>query len=99
MTTSEDKYFLPKYYAGKKIDQNNQMKKNLQLDEEEEGFNESCSENENEKSSMDRMEHLDNQSQSPLLLLCQQSHIGDIYCQRIQLLSKQSPIFSPIQIK
>jgi hypothetical protein len=47
----------------------------------------------------ERDEPLDSASNHPSILLCQQSNIGDVFCQRIQLSPRHSTLPAPIQFK
>jgi hypothetical protein len=102
ISKSEEKYFLPSYYVGKK----NHQKRSSQQEQKgsiERSFDENGeSEDDDELGDEDhtsRGEDLDHNLSQPLLLLCQQSEVGDLYCQRIEIIPRQSPRTAPIQLK
>jgi hypothetical protein len=100
LTTSEDKYTLPRYYRGKKDYQKGKTNTKESEDGEEYFDNDDLEQSERHDNSQRRLEEaLDNLQDRPLLLLCQQSEIGDVYCQRIEITSKHAGRSAPIQIK
>lgn len=89
ISSSEDRYLIRKYVGtwrrkGQTIESDHNSK-----DIEEES---------NDELSETGIRELDDPSH-PLLLLCQQSDVGDIYCQTIQILPKNFRSIAPIQIK
>jgi hypothetical protein len=98
LTSSEDKYSLPKYYGGKTDYQKNKPNTKESEDGSEYSDNDDLEQSENDPAQR-RREALDDLHDRPLLLLCQQSEIGDVFCQRIEIAPKQSMRSAPIQIK
>lgn len=88
LSSSEEKYFQDMYpYIGKKGALAKDEDSGGGSDEEEDGV------------AQERSEPSDSSPNHPVLLLCQQSEIGDVFCQRIQIIPRHSPRSAPIQLK
>jgi hypothetical protein len=102
ISKSEDKYFLPAYNGWEKNHQRKRsvkQEKNLDRADLSSADENNLSDDEPDVDHIARGEDLDHNLSQPLLLLCQQSEIGDLYCQRIQILPRQAPRCAPVQLK